>query len=58
MNPIGGSVMKRISKSTKKGLSLVELIVVVVIMVIILAAVIGVLAYKLYEAQEFVDGLI
>jgi Tfp pilus assembly protein PilV len=50
--------MKRISKSTKKGLSLAELIVVVVIMVIILAAVIGVLAYKLYEAQEFVDGLI
>lgn len=42
----------------KKGMSLVELIVVVVIMVIILAAVIGILAYKLNQADEFLGGLL
>ena len=57
MNPIGGSAMKRISRSTKKGMSLVEIIVVVVIMVIILAAVIGVLAYNLSQAEDFLGGL-
>lgn len=49
--------MKRISRSTKKGMSLVEIIVVVVIMVIILAAVIGVLAYNLSQAEDFLGGL-
>ena len=47
--------MKRTAKSSKKGLTLVELIVVIVIMAIILVAVIGVLGYKLIQASEMMD---
>jgi len=47
--------MKSIFRPTKKGMSLVELIVVIVIMCIILVAVIGILGYKLMQANEFLD---
>lgn len=53
MNIKEDPAVKRISKLTKKGMSLTELIIVVAIMVIILAVVFVSFAYNLDKASEF-----